>query len=338
MSSRYMSQAEPLFSVVIPAYKAAGFIRQTLRSVYAQTEQDFEIVVVNDGSPDNTAEVLEQETDPRLRVITQPNGGECAARNRGVREARGVYVAFLDSDDAWLPDHLELARRFFEQHPGYDWFSTRPRRTPEISESDLKISADAHEGYWLVDWYLEGDDQTSSSSAVLRREALDGSDLFPVGVRMFGDGIGWCRFARKHRMMGTSHHTTALYRIWGGSATDTYLANTGGAKAGTALDAFLLQQEMFNNPEFPDEARLFFRKASLYNWWIRARSTSLRGWVDEIRQRRSVNGAFLTAWLLFCAHTSHFFALTMGKIVRLQYNAVERRQKRLAAQSRRFLG
>mgnify|MGYP007037164153 CR=1 FL=1 len=122
-------------------------------------------------------------------------------------------------------------------------------------------------------------------------------------------------------MMGTSHHTTALYRIWGGSATDTYLANTGGAKAGAALDAFLLQQEMFNNPEFPDEARLFFRKASLYNWWIRARSTSLRSWVDEIRQRRSVNGAFLTAWLLFCAHTSHFFALTMGKIVRLQYNA-----------------
>ena len=333
-----MSQAAPFFSVVIPAYQAAGFIQQTLRSVYAQTEQDFEIIVVNDGSPDNTGEILAQETDPRLRIITQPNGGECAARNRGIREAHGTYVAFLDSDDAWLPDHLELARRFFETHPEYAWFSTRPRRTPSINDEDLKVSSDAHDGFRAVNWYLEGDEQTSSSSAVLRRSALESTDLFPVGVRMFGDGIGWCRFALNHRMMGTSHHTTALYRIWGGSATDVFLANTGGARSGAALDAFLLQQEMFSNPEFPVEARLFFRKASLYNWWARSRATSLRGWTSEIRQRSKVTGPFLTAWLLFCAYTSHFLALTMGKIVRLQFNSVERRQKRLAAQSRHFLG
>lgn len=333
-----MPQQNPLFSVVIPAYKAAAFIRRTLESVYAQTEGDFEVIVVNDGSPDNMGEILQQETDPRLRVITQANGGECAARNRGVREARGTYVAFLDSDDAWLPDHLATAKRFFEQHPEYVWFSTRPLRTPEINEGDLTVREGENCSFWAVNWFLEGDVQTSSSSAVLRREAIGGRDLFPQGVRMFGDGIGWSRFALQHRMMGTCYHTTALYRIWGGSATDAFHANVGGTASGAALDAYLLQQDMLLQPDCPEEARLFFQRCSLYNWWVRARATSLRHWSGEIRQRRHSTGRFLTCWLIFCVHFSHFAALTMGKIVRLKFNRIERRMARLAARTRRKLG
>ena len=333
-----MSQASPLFSVVIPAYKAAAFIRQTLQSVYAQTEQDFEIVVVNDGSPDNTAEILSQETDPRLRVITQPNGGECNARNRGVREARGTYVAFLDGDDAWLPNHLALARRFFEENPGFDWFSTKPERTSDITPAHLVERDTEGAPFWSINWFLEGDQQTSSSSAVLRRAAINGQDLFPDGVRMFGDGIGWSRFAMQHRMMGTCYCTTALYRIWGGSATDVFLSHIGGNKAGAALDAYLLQQDMLLQPDCPEEAKLFFRRGTLYNWWVRSRATSLLHWRDEIRQRRFTTGKFLTAWLTFCACISHFMSLTMGKIVRLQFNQIERKMAGLAAESRRKLG
>lgn len=326
----------PLFSVVIPAYKCADFIPLTLRSVYNQTESDFEIIVVNDGSPDNTGEILAQETDPRLRIITQENGGECAARNRGVREARGQYVAFLDGDDAWLPDHLELARSFFEQHPDFDWYSTKPLRVPVISEEDFKPD-DGSADFWAVNWFAEGDNQTSSSSAVLRRSAIGNAELFPVGVRMFGDGIGWARFAMQHRLMGTCYRTTALYRIWGGSATDVFLARSGGSKSGAALDAFLIQQEMFLNDMCPEEARLFFRRASLYNWWTRARSTSLKSWLEEIEQRRYVSGKLLTIWLKLCAHFSHFMALTMGKMVRLQFNSAERQMAKIAAATRRKL-
>lgn len=327
----------PLFSVVIPAYKAAAFIQQTLRSVYAQTESNYEIVVVNDDSPDNLAEVLAQETDSRLRVITQPNGGECAARNRGVREARGEYVAFLDSDDAWLPNHLELARNFFEKHPEFDWYSTKPQRTPDITPELLTPAEEPFEEFWAVNWFLEGDAQTSSSSAVLRRSSIGNQDLFPNGVRMFGDNIGWCRFALKHPFMGTCFRTTALYRIWGGSVTDTFLAHTGGAQSGAGLDAFLLHTEMAADPTCPEEAKLFFRHATLYNWWIRARSVSLRPWLEEICQRKLLTGAFLSKWLTFCVHLSHFFALTMGKLVRIQFNRIERIQKRKAAVTRRKL-
>ena len=148
------SDNEPLFSVLIPAYKVEAYIAQTLRSVYCQTVQDFEIVVVNDGSPDGTLQVLQEQTDPRLRIVNQENGGECVARNRAVAEARGRYLAFLDSDDAWLPDHLERALRFFEQNPNYTWYATRYTRVKEISDSDFRATGCAEGGYYAVNWFL----------------------------------------------------------------------------------------------------------------------------------------------------------------------------------------
>lgn len=92
----------PLFSVVIPTYNRAAFVGETLASVFAQTFADFEIIVVDDGSTDGTAEFI-RGLNAAIRLICTANGGPGAARNRGVREARGRYVAFLDSDDLWLP-------------------------------------------------------------------------------------------------------------------------------------------------------------------------------------------------------------------------------------------
>src|SRR5277367_2362464 len=97
----------PQVSVVIPAYNAAAYNAGTLDSVFAQTFADFEVVLVNDGSPDTDA--LEQELKPyltRIRYFKQANRGPSAARNLGIREAKGMYVAFLDADDFWLPQHL----------------------------------------------------------------------------------------------------------------------------------------------------------------------------------------------------------------------------------------
>jgi len=96
-----------LVSVIIPAYQCAAYIIQTLNSVLAQKFTRYEIIVVNDGSPDT--DILERLLSPymtSIRYIKQENGGPSVARNRGIREARGKYVAFLDSDDLWLPHHL----------------------------------------------------------------------------------------------------------------------------------------------------------------------------------------------------------------------------------------
>lgn len=98
----------PVVSVVIPTYKHRDFVAQTLASVWAQTFTNYEIIVVNDGSPDDTANVLRPFAEAgRIRYIEQSNTGQAGARNRGVAEARGEFVALLDDDDLWPADKLE---------------------------------------------------------------------------------------------------------------------------------------------------------------------------------------------------------------------------------------
>ncbi|MBA4184036.1 MAG: glycosyltransferase [Acidobacteria bacterium] len=97
----------PLVSVVIPAYNAARTLKATVQSVFEQTVQDFEIVIVDDGSTDDTIAVARSIEDSRVKVITQANGGAAAARNTGIKSAKGKYVAMLDADDLWMPNKLE---------------------------------------------------------------------------------------------------------------------------------------------------------------------------------------------------------------------------------------
>lgn len=98
----------PTVSVVIPTYNHAQYICETLESVFAQTYTDFEVIVVNDGSPDETADVLQPYIDAgQIRYVEQRNQGQSAARNHGLSLARGEFVAFLDDDDLWPTDKLE---------------------------------------------------------------------------------------------------------------------------------------------------------------------------------------------------------------------------------------
>jgi glycosyltransferase involved in cell wall biosynthesis len=104
----------PFFSVVIPVYNRADVLGGAITSVLAQTEQDFEIIVVDDGSRDDPSHVVESFGDPRIRFHRQINRGGGAARNAGIDLARGRFIAFLDSDDAYLPEHLQTMRRLLQ--------------------------------------------------------------------------------------------------------------------------------------------------------------------------------------------------------------------------------
>jgi glycosyltransferase involved in cell wall biosynthesis len=107
----------PLVSVIMPTFNRADTIRRAIRSVQAQTFTDWELIVVDDGSTDNTVAVIEG-CDPRLKLIRQENQGTAGARNAGLSASAGSYIAFLDSDDEWLPHHLELCVSFLEAFPG----------------------------------------------------------------------------------------------------------------------------------------------------------------------------------------------------------------------------
>jgi glycosyltransferase involved in cell wall biosynthesis len=108
-------------SVIIPLYNKGAYIGRALDSVFAQTFQDYEVIVIDDGSTDDGPERVASYTDERLHLIRQANAGPGAARNRGIREAKGKYVAFLDADDEWLPEYLMKSYTVLEQHKECDF-------------------------------------------------------------------------------------------------------------------------------------------------------------------------------------------------------------------------
>ncbi len=109
----------PAVSVITPAFNAAPFIRETLDSVCAQTFDDWELLIIDDGSTDDTVQIARQyvERDGRVRLLRQDNRGPGAARNHGMRAARGAFFTFLDSDDSWDPEYLASQLEVFGQHP-----------------------------------------------------------------------------------------------------------------------------------------------------------------------------------------------------------------------------
>ncbi|MGB6298836.1 MAG: glycosyltransferase family A protein [Rivularia sp. (in: cyanobacteria)] len=107
------------FSVIIPAYNASQYLSETINSVLAQTFTDFELLIIDDGSTDNTAEIANYycQLDNRVKLISQTNQGVSKTRNRGINIAKGKYIAFLDSDDQWLPNKLTTHIEHFNRSP-----------------------------------------------------------------------------------------------------------------------------------------------------------------------------------------------------------------------------
>jgi GT2 family glycosyltransferase len=124
---RAREDRRPAVSVIVPTYQRRAMVTRAIASVLAQTYDDLEVIVVDDGSTDGTREAV-LRLGERVRYEWQPNRGVSAARNRGLRIARGSIVAFLDSDDRWLPDHLAVLTRMLEEHPQAVLATTSPKR------------------------------------------------------------------------------------------------------------------------------------------------------------------------------------------------------------------
>jgi glycosyltransferase involved in cell wall biosynthesis len=107
----------PKVSVLMSVYNGASYLRQSVQSILDQTFLDFEFIIVNDGSTDNTQEILESVSDPRVQVLMQPNTGLTKALNRGLKLCRGEFIARMDADDLSMPERLERQLIFFDKHP-----------------------------------------------------------------------------------------------------------------------------------------------------------------------------------------------------------------------------
>lgn len=143
----------PFFSVVIPVYNRADALKDALESVLAQTCQDFEIVVVDDGSTDNPSRVVDALGDTRIRFLRQDNRGGGAARNAGIDASRGRFIAFLDSDDRFLPHHLERMKKLLDGRTnlvGYAKMIVDRGRGRTLLKPPRALGADEHMATYLL--------------------------------------------------------------------------------------------------------------------------------------------------------------------------------------------
>lgn len=215
--------ASPLVSIVIPAYNVAAFIADALSSAFAQTCTDYEVIVVNDGSPDT--EALEQAIAPfrdRIEYVSRENGGPSAARNTGIRLARGEYVAFLDADDTLLPIFLEEHISRARLDPGADVFygdllifgdvPEAGRTVMEFSPSNGAVNFES-----LVDQQCN-----PAMCSLVRRQTLLAHGLFDETFRRSEDFDLWLRLAYSGVRFNYTRKVVARHGIRpGGLSADT---------------------------------------------------------------------------------------------------------------------
>lgn len=158
-------------SVVIPTYKVEKYIAAAVQSVLAQTYKNLEVLIVDDESPDRSAEICQQFTDPRVKIVRQKNRGLAGARNTGIRHAQGEYLAFLDGDDIWLPEMLEKNIAHLESSPDV---GVSFNRSAFIDEGGNPLGTYTMPELTNIDvaCLLRGSPIGNGSAAVIRREVF----------------------------------------------------------------------------------------------------------------------------------------------------------------------
>lgn len=217
------------FTVVIPLYNKEQHIERALRSVTAQTFTDFEVVVVDDGSTDRGAQVVKAFEDARIRLIRQANAGVSAARNRGIADAKGELVAFLDADDEWSPSHLDVLARLREKFPQAGLYSMAYRtcfHTGMMRISRIeKLPPPPWEGI-IPDYFKTAayrDSPVNASVACIPRILFKELGGFLVGERLGEDLDMWGRVALKYPVAFSWQVGGTNYRNAVNRASDNYL-------------------------------------------------------------------------------------------------------------------
>ena len=201
------------FSVVIPLYNKANYIESTIRSVLDQTCDDYELIVVDDGSSDNSLALARKYESDRVRVIAQANQGVSVARNTGIENARGSFIAFLDADDQWEPQYLETIQVLTEQYPESAIFVTAYAVDMGNGKIHYSTRLEPQTGclpsYWLT--LAKGYDFVWTSATVIRRDALMEAGLFKPGEKIGQDLDMWARVARINPRVAYSNRIGVRY-------------------------------------------------------------------------------------------------------------------------------
>lgn len=212
--------ASPLVSVIVPAYDVAEFIGEALDSVLAQTFTDYEIIVVNDGSPDT--EALERALKPylsRIVYLKQENRGVSAARNTGIAAAHGSLIAFLDGDDTWLPNYLEVQVARIQADPSIDVLYPNVMMFGDSSEAGEDFMAICPSSGEVTFERLLLQECNVSNCSIARRETIVRAGLFDESLRSVEDFDLWLRVIKNGGRIVYHRDVLARYRRRPGSLT-----------------------------------------------------------------------------------------------------------------------
>lgn len=214
-----MTEPDLKVSVIIPCYNAAKYISETLRSVLNQTMQNFEIIIVDDGSTDESAVIVKSFKDPRIHYVYQINRGHAATRNTAIRKAKGKFIAFLDSDDVWhaskLEKQLQLTTSYDAVYCGYrniseDGGSSDQKKTKHIHTENLK------------DAILSGNVISGSLSSVLiRKDVIENAGYLREDILIGEDWEYWFRILWGNYTFGFVDEELVSVRVRNGSVQNS---------------------------------------------------------------------------------------------------------------------
>lgn len=204
-------------SVIVPAYNAADTLDRALKSLVAQTRPADEIIVVDDGSTDNTAEIA--QAYPAVRCISQPNTGLPGARNTGIKASTGNWIGFLDADDEWLPTKLQRQLEHLARHPDLAWTSANFYRClgsndPGQPDVDLEQARQTLQGREQIESYFQAFMHRTIGNVdtmLIRRDVFDEVGFFNPKQKRIEDMELWFRIAYHHPQIGYLPEPLARY-------------------------------------------------------------------------------------------------------------------------------
>ncbi len=210
----------PKVSIIIPTYNCERYINETISSILSQTFKNFEVIVVDDGSTDQTRKIVGSYGSP-IKLISQSNAGVCAARNRGLREASGQFVCFMDHDDYWYPDKLSSQIKIFSLHPEVgivysrfiNWNTDSDGHFPSPENFEPRVSPDEIDtdfSGWVYHLFLL-DSWMLTSTAMFRSDVLNICGGFDESLPFSEDWDLWLRVTKEYPIIRMTRPTT-LYR------------------------------------------------------------------------------------------------------------------------------
>lgn len=193
---------KPRFSIIVPLYNKAPYVRKALSSIVAQSYNNYELIVIDDGSRDGSAAIaeayLKNKTTIDYCLIKQKNAGVAAARNNGVAKSKGEYVCFLDADDWWEPEMLEEIDRLITEYPDAGLYATNyVYYKPGKTHVALKLER----GYMnYPEAYLHGEMPVWTGAVCMPRKVYDEMGGFPKGIKLGEDFLLWAKTALHYKV------------------------------------------------------------------------------------------------------------------------------------------